>query len=107
MIGRTEGIYEVVGMNIVREYFIFRGRVQGVGFRYAAKISANMYGLTGWVRNRFDGSVEMELQGDRDTINRVVEDICSSRFIGVESIDRSPVPVIEDERRFRVRSSTG
>lgn len=38
--------------------FAVRGRVQGVGFRYAAATEAQRLGLRGWVCNREDGSVE-------------------------------------------------
>ena len=47
---------------IVRKHIIFRGRVQGVGFRYHSTYKAENLGLTGWVRNCYDGSVEMEVQ---------------------------------------------
>ncbi len=41
----------------------FHGQVQGVGFRYQARRYASAYGLKGWVRNEYDGSVTMEVQG--------------------------------------------
>ena len=40
-----------------------RGRVQGVGFRYALRAEAERLGLAGWVRNRRDGSVEAVVSG--------------------------------------------
>jgi len=43
---------------------IVTGRVQGVGFRAFAVDEARDHGLTGWVRNRADGTVELEAQGD-------------------------------------------
>ena len=46
---------------MVRKHFKITGRVQGVGFRYRAKYAASGMGLTGWVRNEWDGSVEMEV----------------------------------------------
>ncbi|MFU8779916.1 MAG: acylphosphatase [Kiritimatiellia bacterium] len=39
------------------------GIVQGVGFRFTARALASMYGLAGWVANRPDGSVEIEITG--------------------------------------------
>lgn len=41
----------------------FVGEVQGVGFRWTARRVARELGLTGWVKNEWDGSVAMELQG--------------------------------------------
>jgi acylphosphatase len=43
---------------------IVTGHVQGVGFRAFTVDEARDYGLTGWIRNRADGSVELEAQGD-------------------------------------------
>ena len=56
-------------LTIVRKHMRFTGRVQGVGFRYRAKYAANGMGITGWVRNEWDGSVEMEAQGTEKQIN--------------------------------------
>lgn len=48
------------------------GRVQGVGFRAAAVRQAHMLGVTGWVRNDPDGSVQTLLQGPHDQIDRML-----------------------------------
>ena len=48
----------------------FEGEVQGVGFRWTTRKLANELGLAGWVRNEWDGSVSMELQGTSDQIAR-------------------------------------
>ena len=47
----------------IREHIRFTGYVQGVGFRYRLSHLAQRYGVTGWVRNEYDGSVSAELQG--------------------------------------------
>jgi acylphosphatase len=52
---------------------IIRGRVQGVGYRYAMIEAARTLGLTGWVRNRRDGTVEAHLQGNADALERLLE----------------------------------
>jgi len=47
-----------------------RGRVQGVGFRFFASERAGAEGLAGWARNRDDGAVEIEVEGDREAVDR-------------------------------------
>ncbi|MFP4316435.1 MAG: acylphosphatase [Desulfovibrionales bacterium] len=47
---------------------VVRGRVQGVFFRSWTREQAQDLGLTGWVQNRADGSVEVVAQGSRDTL---------------------------------------
>jgi acylphosphatase len=56
----------------VRKHIFFYGRVQGVGFRYYAVQKANQLGLTGWVKNLYDGSVEMEVEGQEELIDQLI-----------------------------------
>lgn len=49
------------------------GQVQGVGFRYAMRAEARRHGVSGWVRNRRDGSVEALLQGEADAVRALVD----------------------------------
>lgn len=48
------------------------GRVQGVGFRYFTRRQATRLGLTGWVRNQPDGSVELVAEGSRDALEALL-----------------------------------
>jgi acylphosphatase len=48
------------------------GRVQGVGFRYAAVARARSLGLGGWVKNQADGSVEAVFEGDDEAVASMV-----------------------------------
>ncbi len=47
---------------------IIHGRVQGVAFRYYARDYARRRGITGWVRNRSDGTVEVHAEGSAETL---------------------------------------
>ena len=73
-------------MKIVRRHITFYGWVQGVGFRYRARHAAELYGCTGWVRNEWDGSVTMEIQGTEENIDRVILAIESGRYIRIENM---------------------
>jgi acylphosphatase len=53
-------------------FAIVRGRVQGVGFRYATLRRATQLGLAGSVRNRPDGSVEVYAEGAREALDELV-----------------------------------
>lgn len=55
----------------VRRRLVITGRVQGVGFRWFAHDAAAREGVDGWVRNLPDGSVEAEVEGDLDAVDRV------------------------------------
>lgn len=58
-------------MTEVRRLLI-TGVVQGVGFRYAMTAQARLLGITGWVRNRRDGSVEATIAGDAAQIEAML-----------------------------------
>lgn len=86
---------------IVRKRIHFFGYVQGVGFRYRARIAADSVGATGWVRNEYDGSVTMEIQGTEAQIDQVILAVDRGTYVHIENMDVRTIPVIEDERSFR------
>jgi acylphosphatase len=56
----------------VRLSAVVIGRVQGVGFRYFVAEQAERLGVIGWVRNRWDGSVEVTAEGTRKALERLI-----------------------------------
>ncbi len=50
---------------------VIRGRVQGVWFRESMRLEAERLGVTGWVANRADGSVEAIVQGTREQVEAI------------------------------------
>ena len=57
----------------VTRHAIVRGRVQGVGFREYLRREAERLGVTGWVRNRHDGTVEAMVHGRPDDVAQVLD----------------------------------
>ncbi|MBB6392866.1 acylphosphatase [Microbacterium thalassium] len=51
---------------------VVQGMVQGVGYRYTMRLIAREAGVTGWVRNRYDGSVEAEVEGSDAQVDTVL-----------------------------------
>ena len=68
------------------------GRVQGVGYRDWAVATGQRLGLSGWVRNRTDGSVEALVVGDDEAVGKMIE-ACRTgpRLARVDAVDVEPV----------------
>jgi acylphosphatase len=87
-----------------RLHAIVHGRVQGVNFRYYTTLTAQRLGLTGWVANRWDGTVETVAEGSQEALN----EFCAFLHQGppsafVQQVDvRWETPIGEFES-FRVR----
>jgi len=56
-------------------HIVVYGVVQGVGFRYFALRTANRFGVKGYVRNRFDGSVEAHAEGEEAALAAFLDDM--------------------------------
>jgi acylphosphatase len=63
--------YRATMLNIAK-HLIISGRVQGVGFRNYIELKARQFHLTGWVRNRSDGSVEAMIHGTPDNVDALI-----------------------------------
>ena len=55
-----------------RVHVVIAGEVQGVGYRYTMRMVARDVGVTGWVRNRRDGTVEAEVEGTPAQVDEVL-----------------------------------
>jgi len=86
-------------MNVIFQVVI-RGRVQGVGFRAWAEVTALELGVEGWVRNCLDGSVEAVLAGPEEVVLTMIE-LCRDGPPGarVEAVDQSEAAAADLARR--------
>ena len=88
---------------LTRRQLVVRGRVQGVGYRWFVRELAESLGLSGWTRNREDGSVEVEAEGDaaavEQFVRRLVDGNPAARVEGIESQTAAP----KGERGFEIR----
>jgi acylphosphatase len=82
---------------------IVRGRVQGVGFRWATRQQALLLGLCGTVGNAGDGSVHIEAEGSADAVSRLIGWLdhgppgAAVETVEVESVEVESVEVEEAE----------
>ena len=67
------GTGQFLGVERLRAHVRVRGRVQGVWFRESTRRRADELGLSGWVRNRADGSVEACFEGKSDAVRAALE----------------------------------
>ena len=87
----------------IRKYIRFYGQVQAVGFRWTAMQAAKLYGVTGWVRNEYDDSVSMEIQGTERQIDDVIAALERGTYIVIDRMEVKKLDTLEEERGFRVR----
>ena len=87
---------------MVRCNMILTGRVQHVGLRFRAKMTAQQLGLTGWVCNLDDGNVELELQGVQEDIYRFLNTLGTLPGIQFSIIHAKKLEP-ETETRFGIR----
>jgi acylphosphatase len=87
-------------MKVARKYVI-SGRVQGVGFRYFAERRANQLGIMGYVKNCWDGSVEVYAIGDPISLEKFRSFLAEGpRSARVTNIAESNESVDERRRTF-------
>lgn len=89
----------------VRYFAKASGRVQGVGFRMYVRENASKLGLKGWVRNMDDGTVDMEVQGESDKVDKLFKIIQEGNyFIKVTEFHMEKQnPVLPPESSFLIK----
>ena len=87
---------------MIRQRVIVHGRVQAVGFRYYARVEAQRLGVSGWIRNRSDGAVEAEIEGDAPSVDAMLawldEGPPGADVTSISTADLAPT----GERGFRI-----
>jgi len=90
---------------MIRRNVIVEGTVQGVGFRWSARQIAHAIGVAGFARNLADGTVEVEIEGEPENVDRMIDWLRTgppgADVSGVTVTDREPL----GEDAFRVRES--
>lgn len=82
------------------------GLVQGVSFRYHVLRAAQAHKLTGWVRNRYDGRVEVVAEGELAALNHLLAELRKGPISAqVEKVDYTFSEARGDFRRFKVIST--
>ena len=84
---------------------IYKGRVQGVGFRFTVLRFAQGYdSLTGYVKNRDDGSVELYVEGKDFEVESLLEDIAMGPHAGyIKEVITNPMPPTGNYSNFDIK----
>lgn len=80
------------------------GRVQGVGFRYFTHKKANEFGLSGWVKNTYDGGVQVMVRGDETDVETFIDHLRTGPPLSrVINLTKVKMPLAEEFTGFEVR----
>ncbi len=86
--------------------YVVSGRVQGVGFRWYVEREALSLGLSGWVRNRSDGSVEVLASGSRSQLGALYDKLKQGpRAARVDDIAVEDAAPLKDLHTFRIEGA--
>ncbi len=87
-----------------RYYIVFKGRVQGVGFRWTAIRIASNLGLSGWVRNLDNGDVDCEVQGSPELVSKFIRELRNAGgWIRIEDYSVRQIALQKDTGKFTTK----
>ena len=86
---------------MVRNHILIKGRVQGVGYRYFCQNIADVYELTGWIKNLPDETVEIEIQGEIENVNLFKKELkMGPSLANVSEVIANEINTISEETSF-------
>ena len=87
---------------LIRYHLHFFGQVQGVGFRIEAYQMAMKLGITGWIRNNPDGTVEGAFQGEKNRVDFLLEHMVNLSRASVERVEKEVIELVLEEDTFKM-----
>lgn len=88
---------------MIRYHIIIYGDVQGVGFRYFTRKNAFLYNINGWVRNKSDGTVEIDAEGSEPDMAEFIKVLESGNMnSSIESINIEKLPDMKHYSSFNI-----
>ncbi|HWR36149.1 MAG TPA: acylphosphatase [Clostridia bacterium] len=95
-----------MGARLETRRYIVSGRVQGVGFRWYVEREARILGLSGWVRNKQDGSVEVLAAGTREQLGALYDKLKQGpRAARVDDVEVEEAAPLNDLTTFRIEGA--
>lgn len=79
-------------MAMIRKHIYYKGRVQGVGFRYTALRTARNFEVTGYVQNQMDGSVELVVEGESPQVEEFLADLARAMGRYIQQVQEVEEP---------------
>lgn len=89
---------------MIQLQIIVSGEVQGVGYRYYTQMKAVQFGITGWVRNLYEGGVEILASGPRADLEKFIDEIRRGNpFSTVDHIEVNETAKTETFKSFAIK----
>lgn len=97
---------EAANEKLTRLHAIVEGRVQGVSFRFFVQENAHSLSLKGWVRNRWNGNVEVMAEGERGQLEKLLQAIRRGpRAAFVTKVQEQWLPATGEFAQFNIRTT--